>query len=50
MVLWSVVRRMFDSLEPLTTTRAGLGRLMIGCGAMAVMSRPPVRHAAHACG
>src|SRR5215212_2332186 len=32
---------MLDSREPLTATAAGLGRLMIGCGAMAVMSAPP---------
>ena len=41
MVLWSVVRRMLDSREPLTGMCAGLGRLTIGCGAIAVMTGPP---------
>ena len=39
MVLWSVVRSRFDSREPFAATCAGLGRLTIGCGAMAVMAR-----------
>ena len=34
MVLWSVVRSRFDSREPFSTTRAGLGRLTIGAGAI----------------
>ena len=43
MVLWSVVRRMLESREPLTATAAGLGRLTIGRGAIAVMPAPPSR-------
>ena len=34
MVLWSVVRKMFDIREPFTATRAGLGRLTMGAGAI----------------
>ena len=34
MVLWSVVRSRFDSREPFSTTRAGLGRLTMGAGAI----------------
>ena len=40
MVLWSVVRSRFDNREPLTGTVAGLGRLTIGAGAIAVMPPP----------
>ena len=34
MVLWSVVRSRLDSREPFSTTRAGLGRLTMGAGAI----------------
>src|SRR3954451_1220869 len=38
MVLWSVVRSRFDNREPLTGTAAGLGRLMIGAGAIVTIA------------
>ena len=34
MVLWSVVRSRFESRDPFTASRAGLGRLTIGAGAI----------------
>ena len=41
MVLWSVVRRMLEKPRALDRHAAGLGRLTIGCGAIAVMPAPP---------